>query len=149
MQGRTGHLDVLEKSTAVGLAGSSSKKKCKIKWCWRPTKGGANANYFAYNKPKLTRRRAGSWWQAKDVKIKAVGRSEIEKSKPLHHVTFARIFHYTQHVAYNVSTIVKSQVRASTAMFHSALSGMNIPFIHKETAAILQRVTFESYWVRK
>ncbi len=37
-QGRTGHLDVLEKSrtaihpVAVGPAGSSSKKKCQIKW---------------------------------------------------------------------------------------------------------------------
>ncbi len=36
-QGRTGHLDVLEKSrpavhpAAVGLAGSSSKKKCQMK----------------------------------------------------------------------------------------------------------------------
>ncbi len=38
MQGRTDHLDVLEKSrtavhpAAVGLAGSSSKKKFQIKW---------------------------------------------------------------------------------------------------------------------
>ncbi len=39
-QGRTGHLDVVEKSrtavypAAVGLAGSSSKKKCQIQWRW-------------------------------------------------------------------------------------------------------------------
>ncbi len=35
------------------------------------------------------------------------------------------IYIYLYIYIYNVSTIVKSQIRVSTAMYHSALSGMN------------------------
>lgn len=69
-----------------------------------------------------------------------------KKSKQLNQVTFARLSLYTQHVAY--SSRVKSQDNPSLSI-HCYLSLHIVAFIQKETAMILLRVTFESYWVRK
>lgn len=69
---------------------------------------------FAYKKVTV-----GSLWQAKGVKIKAVGRSLKGKKTKLNQVTFAHLSHYTQHVAY--SSKVKSQDNPSPSV-HCYLS---------------------------